>query len=132
LSKSFTASAMLQRARQNSQQREIHSRPNLASSYVAPRNEMEKKIAAVWEDLLGISQVGINDNFFELGGNSLVGIDLIARLRKELGIETLATYVLYEAPSVSAMAQYVESSKSTASIEVRHDRGEKRRESLKH
>ena len=76
--------------------------------------------------------MGTNDNFFELGGNSLIGIDLITRLRKALAIETIPTFVLYEAPTVSAMAQYLEQSNTTASVEVRHERGEKRRESLKH
>jgi len=132
LSKSFTAAAMLQKARQSHQARAIYPRPNLGSSYIAPKNETEREIAAIWEDLLGISQVGTNDNFFELGGNSLIGIDLITRLRKALAIETIPTFVLYEAPTVSAMAQYLEQSNTTASVEVRHERGEKRRESLKH
>ncbi len=131
LSKSFTAAAMLQKARRNQQIRMAHPRPTLGSSYVAPGSELERMIAAIWEELLGISQVGINDNFFELGGNSLIGIDMIGRLRKELSIETIPTYVLYEAPSVSAMAQYLDQSKTTVPVEVRHQRGEKRRESLK-
>ena len=132
LSKSFTAAAMLQKARQSHQIRTVHPRPNLGSSYIAPKNEAERKIAAIWEELLGISEVGVNDNFFELGGNSLIGIDLIARLRKDFSIETIPSYVLYEAPTVSAMGQYLDQSKTTVSVEVRHERGEKRRESLKH
>jgi NAD(P)-dependent dehydrogenase (short-subunit alcohol dehydrogenase family)/acyl carrier protein len=132
LSRSFTATAMLQKTRQSHQKRAVHPRPNLASSYIAPKNEAERKIAAIWDELLGISQVGVYDNFFELGGNSLIGIDLIARLRKEFAIEAIPTYVLYEAPTVSAMAQYLDQSRTTVAVEVRHERGEKRRESLKH
>src|SRR5437660_9991655 len=98
---------MLQKKRQSKQKRAVHPRPNLGSSYIAPKHEAERKIAAIWEELLGISQVGTKDNFFELGGNSLIGIDLIGRLRKEFAIETIPTYVLYEEPTVSAMAEYL-------------------------
>jgi len=98
---------------------------------VAPKSELERRIATFWEELLGITQVGINDNFFELGGNSLVGIDLIGRLRKELNLEPLPAYVLYEAPTVATMARYLEQGKTNEAVEMRFERGEKRRESLK-
>ncbi len=125
-SKNFTASTILQQ-----QSRTIHPRPDLVGSYVPPRNEAEQKIVAIWEELLGISPIGINDNFFELGGNSLNGIDLIARLRRSFNLETLASHVLYEAPSVSDMAQYIEKGKSNEAVKGRFERGEKRRGSLK-
>jgi len=40
-------------------------------NYVAPRNELEEKIASIWKETLEISRVGIDDNFFDLGGESL-------------------------------------------------------------
>ncbi len=131
LSTSFTAATMLQKAKQSTQARPAHARPALGSSYVAPRSEMERKVTAVWEEVLGVTQIGINDNFFELGGNSLIGIDLLVRLRQELAIETIPAYALYEAPSVNAMVQFLEENKTTNAIEERLDRGEKRRENLK-
>ncbi|MGB8346749.1 MAG: SDR family NAD(P)-dependent oxidoreductase, partial [Ktedonobacteraceae bacterium] len=131
LSKSFTATSVLERERQGQQGRELHPRPALGSSYVPPRSDLERQIAAIWEELLGIASVGVNDNFFELGGNSLMGVDLVARLRKALALESLAAYVIYEAPSVSALANYVEQGRKTQFVEERHERGEKRRESLK-
>ena len=48
-------------------------RPELEAAYVAPRTEVEHSIAAVWQEVLGIDQVGIHDNFFNLGGHSLIG-----------------------------------------------------------
>ncbi|GCE15769.1 type I polyketide synthase [Tengunoibacter tsumagoiensis] len=132
LSSAFTAATMLQKARQGTQARPVHSRPALATSYVAPRNEMEQRVTAVWQEVLGVSQIGIHDNFFELGGNSLVGIDLITRLKQELTIDVIPSYVLYEAPSVGAMTQFLTQNKSSVAVEDRQDRGEKRRESLKH
>jgi len=131
LSTSFTAATMLQKAKQSIQTRPAHARPVLGSSYVAPRNEMEQKVTAIWEEILGVTQIGINDNFFELGGNSLIGLDLLTRLRHDLALENIPSYALYEAPSVSALVQFLQESKTTEAVEGRLDRGEKRRENLK-
>ena len=52
--------------------------------YVAPRNEVEEKLAGIWQELLGIERVGIHDNFFELGGHSLLAMRVISAIRKNL------------------------------------------------
>ncbi|MBO4122680.1 amino acid adenylation domain-containing protein [Cupriavidus gilardii] len=49
--------------------------------YVAPRNEIEALLAQVWQDVLGVEQVGIHDNFFDLGGHSLLCLHVLTRLR---------------------------------------------------
>ncbi|MGO4294382.1 amino acid adenylation domain-containing protein, partial [Chitinophaga sp. RAB17] len=54
----------------------------LEEDYVAPRNEREQTLAAIWEELLGVSRVGIYDNFFELGGDSIITIQLVSRARR--------------------------------------------------
>ena len=59
-----------------------HPRPNLRTKHVVPRNESEMRIAAIWEEALGIVQVGVDDNFFELGGDSVQAILIIAALNK--------------------------------------------------
>ena len=126
LTQTFTTASLLQSSRQN---KPTHPRPVLGTSYVAPRNKLEEAIAAVWGEQLGISEVGINDNFFDLGGNSLIGLDLITRLRKRLNIGQIPSYVLYEAPSVSAMAKFFDQDQTeTTLVEERRDRGSKRRE----
>lgn len=81
-----------------------HSRPNLQSAYVAPGTEVEKKIAAIWEELLGIEKVGIRDNFFELGGHSLLAIQLVTRIRAELDAE-VSVASLFEGPTVSSLGK---------------------------
>ncbi len=57
------------------------------AAYAGPTGELEGAIAAVWQELLGISRVGVDDNFFQLGGDSLLAIRLLSRLRHELGVE---------------------------------------------
>jgi acyl transferase domain-containing protein/acyl carrier protein len=130
-SKRLTAAYALEQGRALRQNQETHPRPELLDDYLPARNEKEQQIVALWEELLGILPVGINDNFFELGGNSLIGIDLIARLRKMFQLEVLAAHVLYEAPTISKMLLYLEQGTSAQDAKQRLDRGEKRRESQK-
>nr|MBA2682789.1 SDR family oxidoreductase [Ktedonobacteraceae bacterium] len=109
-------------------------RPELENSYVAPRNELERQIAALWARLLHIEQVGIHDNFFELGGNSLLGGELMTQTRKLVNVADLPAYVLFEAPSVGAMAQYLNQhnqNEPDAKANKTRERGDRRRESIK-
>jgi acyl carrier protein len=100
----------------------------LQNTYVAPRNELERRIADIWQEILGIEQVGVHDNFFELGGNSLTGLQVISRLKKEFNVQ-IPTVSLYEGPSVGALAKIIEPDRDErpAYTESR-SRGEKRRE----
>jgi hypothetical protein len=69
-----------------------HDRPQLRTPYEAPRGEIELELASIWQELFGISSVGIHDNFFELGGHSLLATQLNARLASRLHVEmSLAT-----------------------------------------
>jgi acyl carrier protein len=127
LSKEFTVSGILSEADRKGAPGQAYPRPALGTSYVAPSTEVEHTIAAIWQELLRIEQVGINDNFFELGGNSLLGITLVGQMKKKLKVE-MPMYALYEAPSVSAMAQFInKDKKEDQSLDERRDRGEMRR-----
>ncbi|MBO9203418.1 MULTISPECIES: AMP-binding enzyme, partial [Niastella] len=55
---------------------------DISSNYEAPRNETERSIAAIWQQLLGIDKVSIHDNFFERGGDSIISIQLVNRARR--------------------------------------------------
>jgi len=83
-----------------------HSRPQLRNTYVAPGNEFERRIAEIWQNLLGVEQVGIYDNFFELGGHSLLGTQLVSRLRDLFQIK-LPLSCLFESPTVAELAAIV-------------------------
>jgi acyl transferase domain-containing protein len=73
-----------------------HSRPNLSNTYVAPETEMQQTIAEVWQELLGIDQVGIYDNFFDLGGHSLLATQVLAQLEKKLALRINRTELMFQ------------------------------------
>ncbi len=79
----------------------------MEETYMAPRTDTEKALAAIWEDILGINKIGIDDNFFALGGHSLLAVRLFVRIRKWAGIDMpLAT--LFKSPTVRAFAEILE------------------------
>jgi acyl carrier protein len=133
--KNSTASKMFEKLAELRQAQPLYPRPVLGTTYIAPRNEMEEKIGEMWQAVLGIEQIGIDDNFFELGGNSLLGIGLIDRLRKEFRQETLPAHVLYEAPTVSALAEYLSQTQQPVEaikdLEIRAGRRRSRLESFR-
>ncbi|MGZ4135685.1 MAG: SDR family NAD(P)-dependent oxidoreductase, partial [Tumebacillaceae bacterium] len=85
----------------------VHPRPNLHNPYVPPTNELEELLAEIMQDLLGIDQVGIHDNFFHLGGNSLLGTQVVTRIRTTLQVD-VPLRVLFEANTVYDLGLIVE------------------------
>ncbi|MEH1778655.1 MAG: amino acid adenylation domain-containing protein [Nostoc sp.] len=83
------------------------SRPELEANYIAPRTPIEQQIADIWTQVLNVKQVGIYDNFFELGGYSLLGIQVVSRVRQALQAEILMSN-LFELPTVADLAERVE------------------------
>ena len=105
-----------------------HPRPGLRTAFVPPSNETEEIIVKAWQDLLGINKLGIHDNFFDLGGNSLIGLKVIARLKKDLNID-LPMVALFEGPTISALAKVInQGSNGGPAYEDSRSRGERRRE----
>ncbi|MBF0643913.1 non-ribosomal peptide synthetase, partial [Pseudomonas protegens] len=73
--------------------------------YAAPQGEVEQAIAAIWQELLGLPQVGRQDNFFELGGHSLLAVKLMERMRQ---VDLCADVrVLFGQPTLAALAATV-------------------------
>jgi amino acid adenylation domain-containing protein len=83
------------------------SQLHLESTFVAPRTFVEQQIADLWAEVLKLERVGIHDNFFELGGYSLIGIQMMTRLRQNLGVE-LPLHILFEAPTIAKLSDRIE------------------------
>jgi thioesterase domain-containing protein/acyl carrier protein len=60
-------------------------RPELEEAHIAPRDDLERRLANVFEKLLDVQSVGIRDNFFDLGGHSLLAVRLVSEIEKEVG-----------------------------------------------
>jgi amino acid adenylation domain-containing protein/non-ribosomal peptide synthase protein (TIGR01720 family) len=78
------------------------SRPELKSTFVAPRNANEQILAEIWAQVLGIEQVGVQDNFFELGGDSLMSIRVVAKANK-VGL-SITTKQLFQHQTIAELA----------------------------
>jgi amino acid adenylation domain-containing protein len=82
------------------------NRSGLEQSFVAPRNLVEETLARVWADLLKVERVSIHDNFFDLGGHSLLGTQVVSRVRSVFQVE-LSLRALFEAPTVAGLAEHI-------------------------
>ncbi|HYW09250.1 MAG TPA: thioesterase domain-containing protein, partial [Longimicrobium sp.] len=78
-------------------------RGEVRGAFVAPRDEMEREVAALWEEILGRRPVGVRDNFFELGGTSLTAVRLVDRVERHTG-GAVPLSVLITQGTVEAMA----------------------------
>jgi acyl carrier protein len=84
-------------------------RPELDVDYKAPQTEIEKTIAALWQELLRVEKVGINDNFFDLGGHSLLLTRVHSRLNEKIQNKKELTIVdLFRYPTIHSLAKYIE------------------------
>ncbi|OYD09082.1 type I polyketide synthase [Paludifilum halophilum] len=83
-----------------------NARPDLSHPYVEPRNQMEKTLAEIWSQFLGMDQVGIHDNFFELGASSLDIIHVTNRLNEKLGTN-VAVVTLFTYPTILSLAEHL-------------------------
>ncbi len=76
------------------------------AAYAPPRNQTEEQFVAIWQQLLGKDQVGINDNFFEIGGHSLLGMRVISATRNKLNVE-LSVKDIFVYPTIAELAAQV-------------------------
>jgi amino acid adenylation domain-containing protein len=82
-------------------------------SYVAPRSDVERALASIWEDVLKKERIGIADNFLDLGGHSLLAIRVLGKISKAFGVR-LTLRSLFDAPTIAQLATQVEASRASS------------------
>ena len=93
-------------------------RPAGAPPYRPPAGPVEERIAAIWAELLGVERIGSDDDFFLFGGDSLVGLQVLSKLRSELDVE-LPLRSFFEARTVAGVAAVVEEERRRGDDEER-------------
>ncbi len=76
------------------------------TTYVAPRTEIERRMAAIWQEVLKREQVGVQDNFFEIGGHSLLATKVVSRLQQAFPHEVSLQH-FFEHPTVAGLAEFM-------------------------
>jgi amino acid adenylation domain-containing protein len=76
--------------------------------FAGPSNELEKKISAIWRDVLHLDQFGMDDNFFDIGGNSLRSVRVQNQLMRSLDLK-IEIVDLFKFPTVRALAHHLNS-----------------------
>ncbi|MEO7361062.1 MAG: amino acid adenylation domain-containing protein, partial [Gemmatimonadaceae bacterium] len=83
-----------------------------SDAYVAPRTDTERLLAGLWTQALAMARVGMRDDFFALGGHSLLASQILARLRRDHGIQ-LTFRRIFEAPTIEALARIIDEERRT-------------------
>ena len=78
------------------------------TSAATPRTDLERELAGMWADLLGLPSVGVHDNFFDLGGHSLLAVQLLSRVRQTYRVDLALDVVYGSAFTVAELAKVIE------------------------
>jgi acyl carrier protein len=106
-------------------------RPDLQEVYEAPRSEVERAIANIWQEVLHLEKVGIDDNFFDLGGHSLLMVQVHKKLQEVYNKE-ITIVEIFQNPTINSLAQKLsQETKDQTSFETVRDRTQKQIEALK-
>ena len=85
-------------------------RAGSAHESAPPQSPLEQRLAAMWQEVLGLDRVGVDDNFFDIGGRSRLGAALFARIEREFGVR-LPLATLFESPTIAGLAGAIERSR---------------------
>jgi acyl carrier protein len=85
-----------------------HKRPEVATPFAEPEGSIEKRLAAIWQEALGLDRVGRHDDFFEIGGHSLLAVTILAKTREAFGVDFPMDRVM-EATRLSSAAAVIAS-----------------------
>jgi len=78
-------------------------RPELSTPYTLPRNDIEKSLVRIWEEVLAVRPIGIHDKFFDLGGHSLSATRVVSRVIERFQLE-IPLQSLFQSPTIADMA----------------------------
>jgi epothilone synthetase B len=84
-----------------------HARPALPTPYRAPADETERKVVEIWQELLGVSGIGVDDNFLDLRGDSLLAAQVTSRLYAAFSVK-LPLSSVFEHPTAATLAARIE------------------------
>ncbi|KZN34710.1 hypothetical protein N480_20725 [Pseudoalteromonas luteoviolacea S2607] len=84
-----------------------HKRPDLDTEFEAPESELELQLAAIWSEFLGFDEIGIFDNLFELGGDSLIAIQMLAKVKQQFAVE-VEPATFFEDPNLDNLIFLIE------------------------
>ena len=101
------------------------ARQETATPFVPPATEVERKLAAIFRELLGMDEIGLDDNFFDLGANSLMMVQVIEKIRAELGLK-ISLVRVFQFPTLGSLAAAIAASEADpgAAVQPEQNRGE--------
>jgi acyl carrier protein len=76
--------------------------------FISPRTPVEEGLARIWTEVLELDRVGVNDNFFDFDGDSLLAIQITARIRQHFGA-ALEMRTVFQAPTIAQLAERIAS-----------------------
>jgi amino acid adenylation domain-containing protein len=89
------------------------ARSELEKTFVAPRDELERQVTQIWEQVLGVQPIGVKDNFFELGGHSLLAVQLVAQIQQHTG-QNVSLLALFQSPTIEHLVRVLRRQSGTA------------------
>jgi acyl carrier protein len=92
----------------------------VAAVFVEPRTDMERKLAAIWAQVLKKERVGVTDDFLALGGHSLLAIRILGKISQTFGVR-LSLRSLFDAPTVEKLAELLDVEKQLAALDALAD-----------
>ncbi len=103
-------------------------REELEAGFVEPSGEVERAVAAVWREVLGVAGVGAEDNFFDLGGHSLLLVQVHDRLKELYPDRALSVVDLFRYPTVRLLSQHLGAGGRPTTVSRARERGRSQRE----
>jgi amino acid adenylation domain-containing protein len=104
-------------------------RPQLVSTYLAPRTETERTIARIWQEVLRVEKVGLHDSFFDLGGHSLLMVQVQSKLREAFAWD-ISLIDMFKYPTVRLLTGYLRREHNGPPLQKSRERAKTRIQSM--